>query len=242
MTSIIIPIRYRPDLTRVCIDSILLYTKDFELILVQEGEDQEITDLCQEYAKKENISFTQNIESKGYAGALNTGLKIAKGEYYCFINNDIVATPNWMDEMLEATKEEDVGLVSPTFWGTGERQSVDWNERINKRFDFVNEPLSLMGVCFLIPKGVMEMVGKWDEDFNHGGEDFDITLRVYGFGQRLVIARRSFIYHYGGASTRELFKSDFEAVWKHRIEQIDLLIKKHNLDADDVYKRLQITK
>lgn len=247
------PIRYRADLTRVAIDSIRLYTEDdseykVELILVQEGKDKEITDLCQSYASKFNdIVFIQSEKPRGYAGALNAGMKIAKGDYYCFINNDIVATPNWMNEMLEATKLEDAGLVVPTFWGTGGRQSVDWNERINKRFDIVNEPFSLMGVCFLIPKSVMEMIGEWDESFDHGGEDFDICLRMISYNQRLIIARKAFIYHYGGASTRELFKSDLakgdlKAFDKHRIIQMDKLIKKHNLDEDDVFQRLQIRK
>lgn len=235
-------------MTRVCIDSIELYTRNFELILVQEGEDKKITELLKSYVGEGyDVKFIQNKKPKGYAGALNAGMKLAKGDYYCFINNDIVATPNWLDELLEAVKLEDAGLVAPTFWGTGGRQNVDWNERINKRFDIVNEPFSLMGICFLIPKGVMEMVGEWDESFDHGGEDFDICLRIISYNQRLVIARRSFIYHYGGASTRELFKKDLakgdlRAFDRHRIKQMSKLIKKHNLDEDDVFERLQIRK
>ena len=66
MISIIVPIRYRADLTRVCIDSILNYTNiSYELILVQEGEDEEITNLIKSY----KVKFTQNKESKGFAAA-----------------------------------------------------------------------------------------------------------------------------------------------------------------------------
>ncbi len=65
MVSIIIPCRYRPDLTRVCIDSIRGYTHDYELIVVQEGEDKEITELLKSYPAK----FIQNKIPKGYAGA-----------------------------------------------------------------------------------------------------------------------------------------------------------------------------
>ncbi len=233
MTSIIIPVRYRPDLTQVCIDSVIGYTNDYELILVQEGEDKEITELLKSYPAK----FIQNKEPKGYAGAMNTGLELATGDYYCFLNNDTVVTPHWLEEMLKAFDEPKVGLVSSTFWGTGNRQSVDWNN--GKQFDFVLEPFCLIGVCFLIDRQTMDVVGKWDENFFHGGEDFDMTIRISNAGYKLVIARNSFIYHYGGASTRELFK-DLPAIKNHQREMIMKLIEKYNLDENDTFERLRI--
>lgn len=242
-TSIIVPVRYRADLTQVCIDSIFNYTKDYELILVQEGEDEEISRLFNRYKVFKKNKFIQNKVPKGYAGALNTGMELATGEIYCFMNNDTVATPGWLDEMLKAFNEPKVGLVSPTFWGTGERQSVDWNKE-GVDFDWVLEPLSLIGVCFLIPREEMEQLkdpdGKWDEDFIHGGEDFDMTIRIQRLGYRLCIARKSFIYHYGGASTRIYLGNDLQTIRKHHYERVLQLIKKHNLDAQDVFERLQI--
>ena len=242
VVSIIVPVRYRADLTRVCIDSILGYTKNFELIAVQEGEDAEITELLKSYTE---VKFVQNKEPKGYSGALNAGMKIATGDLYCFINNDTVATPGWMSEMLKGFERPNVGLVAPTFWGTGERQSVDWNWG-GIEFEWVLEPLSLMGVCFLIDRQTMEVLddpkypGQWDEDFKHGGEDFDIAIRVQKAHRKLLIARKSFIYHYGGASTRIYLGNDLATVRKHHYERVLQLINKHNLDAENVFSRLQI--
>ena len=240
MISIILAIRWRPDLTQVCIDSILKYTKDFELILVQEGEDEEITKLCLSYKPVllGNLKFVQNKVPKGYAGALNTGLEVAEGDYYCFMNNDTVATPHWMDEMLLAFNEPEVGLVSPTFWGMGNRQSVDWNN--GKQFDFVIDPFNITGVCYLVKKEVIDKIGKWDESFGHGGEDFDFTIRVSDAGYRMVIARKSFIYHYGGASTRELFGGnggDLALARQNQKEKINMLIEKYpDMDIRNKFK------
>ena len=235
MISIIVPVRYQPKLTQVCIDSILNYTDDFELIVVQEGEDEEITNLLKRYG---SIKVVHNKEPKGYAGALNAGMRIAQGDYYCFMNNDTVVTPDWMKEMLEAFKDKEVGLSTPTFWGMGSRQSVDWNERLNVRFDWVLDEFALVGVCFLVPKKVMEEIGEWDEDFFHGGEDFDITLRIRNAGYKMIVARESFIYHYGGASTRELFGHDIVKVKSNARDRILQLIKKHNLDEKETFERL----
>lgn len=250
MTSIIIPVRYSPSLTQVCIDSILLYTTDYELIVVQEGEDEKITKLLSNYVRytekygkilgRGQVRFIQNIKPKGYAGALNDGMKIAQGDYFCFMNNDTVVTPNWLDEMLKAFEDKEVGLVSPTFWGTGDRQSVDWNT--GEQFDSVIDPFALIGVCYLIPRAVMDKVGKFDEvsfkgkGLQHGGEDLDMTYRMSKAGYKMIIARRSFIYHYGGASTRELFNNEFKRVKENVDEKLRLLAKKHNLSLDEVYR------
>lgn len=225
MVSIIIPIRYRPDLTQTCIDSVLNYTKDFELILVQEGEDKEITELLKSYKAK----YIQNKEPKGFSGALNTGIQLAdpKTDYYCFLNNDTVVTPNWMNNMLKAFDNPEVGLVSPTFTGVNSRQSIEWND--NREFDYIYDSLKLMGVCFLIPKKIIDKVGKWDERFGLGGEeDYDMCVRIANAGYTLCIARKSFIYHYGGASFRELFDNQ-EDCMEHAKKQFLKLEDKHNI-------------
>lgn len=239
MVSIIVPVRFHWKLTKVCIDSILNYTKDYELIVVQEGEDKEISELLQRYG---SIKVVKNSTPKGYSGALNSGMRVSEakdGDYYCFMNNDTVVTPGWMEEMLTGFNDKEVGLVTPTFWGMGTRQSVDWNTK-GLRFDWVLESFHLAGVCFLVPKRVMNGIGDWDEDFNHGGEDFDITMRISDAGYKLIVARESFIYHYGGASTREYLGTDLTKIRQHHKDCIDLLIKKHGLNQEDTYQRLNL--
>jgi len=239
MVSIVLPVRYRADLTRVCIDSIRGYTHDYELIAVQEGDDKDITELLKSYT---DIKFIQQ-EPKGYAGALNAGMKVATGDYFCFMNNDTVVTPGWMDEMLRAFEDPNVGLVGPTMWGMGNRQSVDWNGKMAD-LDYILEPFSLAGVCFLISRQCMEALddpkypGQWDEDFNHGGEDFDIVLRIRNANYAMVVARKSFIYHYGGASTRIYIGDDLQVVQKHHYDMMMKLIKKHGLKEEEVFSRL----
>lgn len=228
--SIIVACWARPDLTRVCIDSILKYTeKNCELILVQEGQDNDMAILLNSYLDPMmEVKYIQNKIAKGYAGALNAGLAVATGSYFCFMNNDTVVIPGWMEEMLKAfdDKSKEVGLVSPTFWGTGDRQSVDWNTT-GDIFDYPTDPLSIIGVCYLMSKECVDKVGIWDESFGHGGEDFDMTIRVQNAGYNLCIARKAFIYHYGGASTRIIIGNDLTKARANQIEKIKLLDKKH---------------
>ena len=225
LTSIIIPVRYRSDLTRVCIDSILKYTTvPYELIFVQEGKDEKINKLLKSYQEK----FIQNKIPKGFSGALNTGLKIAVGQYYCFLNNDTVVTPGWLEEMLKLFKDGKVGLVTPTFTDTETVQCIDRNK--GQLADYIEDATSLKGVCFLIKKEVMDKIGEWDESFGlGGGDDNDICLRIQQAGYLLAIARKSYIYHYGSASFRELFNNNVDYSKKFAIKQFNKLKQKHNI-------------
>lgn len=227
MVSIIIPIRYRADLTKACIDSIISHTKDYELILVHEGIDDDISRLLATY----EATVINHPVPRGYSGALNAGAKVAKGDYLCFMNNDVSVVPGWMDEMLAAFDDEEVGLVCPTFRGMNPRHDPDWVSQ--RRFDYFFDPLDVSGVCFLVPKEVMEAVGEWDESFFHGGEDIDLLIRI-GKKYAMVVARKSFIYHYGGASSSVYF-GNIGVAREAFLERIARIDKKHGLNLLDKY-------
>ena len=218
-------------------DSINLYTDDFELILVVEGTEviKDIEALIANEWIDKSIIIIQNKEPKGYAGALNTGLELATGKYICFMNNDTVAVPGWMSSMLKGFKDN-VGMVVPTFWGSGGRQSIEWND--GTEFDYVDNVFSIIGVCFLIKREVLDKIGNWDESFGHGGEDFDITKRIMDAGYDIVVARKSFIYHYGGASTRELLNNDVTKAHQNQINKLELFSKKHNISMEDIMEKI----
>jgi GT2 family glycosyltransferase len=222
--SIIIPVRFRPDLTEACLDSIVKYTENYELILVQEGKDSDITKLLERYDAK----FIHNKKPKGFSGAMNSGLKLATGDYYCFLNNDTVVVRGWLDEMLKAFDDKTVGMVTPTFGGAKSLQHVDYNN--GQRFQYIKNTdlLNLMAVCFLVSKECMDKVGEWDERFGlGGGEDNDMCIRIHQAGYRIVVARKSYIYHYCGASFRELFKNNPETFKKESDKQFEVFKKKY---------------
>lgn len=232
LVSIIVPVRLRPDLTRVCLDSIIKYTRvPYELILVQEGENKEITRLLKSYTD----NFVQNKKPLGFAGAMNTGLGLAKGDYYCFLNNDTVVTPDWLSPILDVFKKDrKVGLVSPVFTEMFEWQK--YSKQPEKDYIYIDGADRLKGVCFTIPKQVINRVGKWDERFRiGGGDDNDMCLRVKKAGYELAVARKSYIYHYGSASGKELHGNDFKKARKEADISFKKFKEKHNINKPKVY-------
>ena len=83
------------DYTKKFIKSLFEYTKDFELIIVDNGS----TDGTVEYLETlDNIKLIKNSENKGFSAGNNQGIAMAEGEYIGFLNNDILLYPNWFEE------------------------------------------------------------------------------------------------------------------------------------------------
>ena len=73
--------------TKKFIKSLQKYTKDFELIIVDNGS----TDGTVEYLESlDFIKLIKNSENKGFSAGNNQGIAIAEGEYIGFLNNDIL--------------------------------------------------------------------------------------------------------------------------------------------------------
>jgi len=211
------PVRFRPDLTRAAIDSLFRYTQDFELILVQDGKDEEMA-----FLKDYKAKFVYHEEPKGYVGAINAGYKLVSPEsdYVMFLNSDTSCTPGWLDEMIKCFDLDSlVGLVGPTFTAWNGIQSIEENPKYGE-YNFADE---IVGVCMLFKKKAIDDLmanikehkiigeGPLDELYGKGGgDDNDICMRIKLLGYKTVVARKSFIYHYISGSFRKLFNDDVD--------------------------------
>ena len=220
MVSIIVTVRFRADLVRVCLDSLFQYTpEEFELILVHEGDEPGMAELLNSYESKELV---HHPEPKGYVGATNAGVEhVSPGaSYIMLLNSDTVCTPGWLTEMLKAYElHPKAGLVVPTLPEAMGMQSM--GVLTDEFYTDVEGTERLKGVCMLFSRALFddllantkehEVIGDslLDERFDlGGGDDNDICMRTKLLGYKQIIARKSFIYHYSSASFRELFQHD----------------------------------
>lgn len=87
--SIILPVYNVENYLHPCVDSILNQTfKDFEVILVDDGSPDSSPQICEEYVQKDARVKVIHQQNTGQAGARNTGLEVANGEYICYIDSD----------------------------------------------------------------------------------------------------------------------------------------------------------
>jgi GT2 family glycosyltransferase len=215
MVSIIIPAYNQLPYTRQAVDSIRRHTPHpYELILV----DNASTDGTLAYFRQvEGAVVVANPTNQGHAGGTNRGIERSHGEVLVLLNNDVVVTPRWLDNLLRCLySAEDVGMVGPvTNYSFAPRQKVPavyhnmdemqaWALYHNATADQWEEVDFLLGFCLVLKRAVLERVGLLDEArFGLGFfDDNDYSLRVRRAGFRLLVARNAFIHHYGSITLK----------------------------------------
>lgn len=130
----------------------------FDLIIVENGSD------C-----TEDFKCLLRIHSEhplGYARAVNIGIRLAKTEYVCIINNDLFVTSGWLEQMIADYESIlDCGVLAP-------------NGPPGITFD------SHWWSCVLIRKSVIDTVGLLDEEklnYRYHDQDWNILCRKAGY-------------------------------------------------------------
>lgn len=101
LVSIIVPI-FNSELTLAkCIDSVLnqVYT-NFELILVNDGSQDNSLQICREYELKDNRVKVVNQSNSGVSRARNRGIEISVGDFICFIDSDDNVEPDYYEYLV----------------------------------------------------------------------------------------------------------------------------------------------
>ena len=115
MISIIVPVyNIQSDLAR-CMESLLRQSyADFEVLLVDDGSDDESNKVCREYAERDKRISVISLEHTGVGGARNAGLKQAKGEYITFVDGDDVVHNRYLETLLAllTRTESDVAICT----------------------------------------------------------------------------------------------------------------------------------
>ncbi|WP_054956214.1 glycosyltransferase family 2 protein [Paenibacillus dakarensis] len=227
-TSIIIPTYNQLGYLKECIESVLRYTnKPYELIII----DNASADGTAEYLiSLQGIRFRINQENLGFAGAVNQGLMMSRGTTMLILNNDAVVTVNWLSNLLACLHSDStIGIVGPvTNYISGE-QLIEtcytnihemhqfaqlYNQSDARRWSVTNR---LTGFCMLLRREDFIRLGYFDEGFEVGNcEDDDYGLRARLLGMHLVIARDTFIHHYGSVSMKSL-NDKFDEVYANNL-------------------------
>ena len=189
MTSIIIVTYNNLCLTKLCIESIKKHTKDYELIVI----DNASSDGSYNYIADNSDYRIFNKDNLGFVKAVNQGLELAKGEYVCLLNNDIVVTEGWLDGMLKYyTLLSDVGIVGcksnivsghaidKEFYSEYDPCYIELYAKKMRRINFNKVMISprITGLCMLFPMSLVYDIGKFDEIYGMGNyEDDDFNFK-----------------------------------------------------------------
>ncbi len=194
------------DFTKKCIASVKKYSKDYELIVVDNGSRAEAINWLK---KQTSIRKIFNFENRGFAAANNQGIKISRGKHILLLNSDTIVTEDWLARLIRPIEKDDkVGIVGPfsNYANYEQKLAVSYSSiRQMQAFakDFTRrEKLTfhISGFCMMIKRSVIDKVGLFDERFKIGNcEDVDFCIMAMRAGFKLKIAS-CFIHHFGSRS------------------------------------------
>lgn len=182
--SVIIPTFNHALFLRETIRSVLAQTyHDFEIIVVDDGSTDDTPQVVAEFG---NAVHYIRQENRGLAGARNTGIRAARGEFIGLLDADDIWMPEHLASMLppfESNRE--VGAV---YCGW---QYMDATGNPLPRININVVPPKqafekMVRMDFLIPSGVLvrrecfDVLGLFDENMRaaQGSEDWDMWLRL----------------------------------------------------------------
>jgi len=93
--SLIVSTKDRCEALKALFESVRKYTRDFEFIVV----DDDSHDGTGKWISQHFIKNIYNPKSVPVSVAWNQGAELAKGEYLIFLNDDMLVTEGWADEM-----------------------------------------------------------------------------------------------------------------------------------------------
>lgn len=202
--------------TRKYVESLYKYTKDFELILVDNGS----TDGTLEYIKSlpyKNIKTIYNKENQGFSKGNNQGIKIAEGEFIGFLNNDILLYPNWFEECEKVFEKENAAFVSPRhinphYDNTNEHKFIKYFENNFKYKNNYEKSFDCCEFsCVITKREIINSIGIFDENYTPAFfEDNDFKYRAIEAGYGVFVCNNVCFYHFGSVTSIK-FNKNFEA-------------------------------
>ena len=113
--SVIVPVYKVEKYIHRCLDSIVAQTyTHWECILVDDGSPDTSGQICDEYAMMDERFKVIHQNNAGVSAARNTGLAIANGEWFSFIDSDDWIEPNTYEVAYNRAIKEEVDMIQ---WG-----------------------------------------------------------------------------------------------------------------------------
>jgi len=193
--------------------------KNIEIIVVDNGSPNDNPEKIK--IRFPEVIFIKSIDNLGFAGGNNLGIKVAKGEYYFFLNNDTEVPENFLEPLIEfLSTSTNAGVVSPQiqyFYHPGTIQYAGYSpmskysirnsgigyKEINKgQYNSITETNYAHGAAMLVPRKVIEQVGMMPEIYFLYYEEYDWCEMIKQKGYKIYYIPQSLVFHKESVSTQ----------------------------------------
>ena len=170
--------------------------KDFEVILILDGSKDDSARIANLNPWRLENLVVIDQENKGRSGARNAGVAKTNSDILIFIDDDVVAYPDFIEKHIAAQKEQDivVGILEPDDKLAKDKDFVKFCSYMNDKWNdgsFHNEKAKqeityITAANFSIKKSVFDSVSGFDERLRDA-EDFDMALKLKAQGYKISL-------------------------------------------------------
>lgn len=211
--DIVMPIYEGVNYVRDAVRSILQHTDDpFRLLLIDDSANDATFAALEEIAATDDrIELHRNEENLGFVQTANRGMFLAKAEYICLVNSDIMVTHGWLNAMIRCAQTDPaIAAVNPLSnmavnlsvpMPPGYNMNTMAEQVASKSQRTYPALTTAVGFCMLVKRRYLDFFGGFDEVYGRGYcEESDFCMRLTEEGLRIVAADDAFVYHKGCGS------------------------------------------
>ncbi|UJL71515.1 glycosyltransferase [Agrobacterium vitis] len=208
--TIVIPTRDRVSLVRNCVSGVLDGTdySNLDVIIIDNGSTEDDSLAYFELIGRDpRVTVLRDDGPFNYSRLNNTAVAMAKGDYICFLNNDIeVIEAGWLSEMMSQAVRDKVGAVGTRLlYGNGTLQHAGVTLGIygvaahgHRHFpgnsigyfghpQLVRETSAVTAAALVMRKDLFTAIGGFDSaNLAVSYNDVDLCLRVREAGYKVV--------------------------------------------------------
>ena len=202
--SVIIPTYNRPGLLKACLESLARQsfpTDQFEVIVVNDGGNDDLENALDPYSERLNLRLL-NQANMGPAGARNTGVASACGEFLAFTDDDCTAAPDWLAVLSSCLNSNPavmygghtVCALEDNVYSAASQLLIEYiyeyyNSNIGSMSFFTSNNMAMA-------KQQLEQIGGFDDSFPGAyGEDRNLCDRWLDTGFGMAYVPRAIVHH-----------------------------------------------
>lgn len=228
--SIVIPTWLRGDLLRKCLESIRKQSySDFEIILISNGAGPWADELAKEFSSR-IIHFPNN---RGYAAAVNAGIRASDSAYVIVLNDDVELDPDWVrctTQWMDAHPEcsfccgkirQANGKLLDNVGDAISLGGLAWRlgsgRKDTGQYDTVRRIAAISGTAALFRRSAFDKAGIFDEDFVSYLEDVEWSIRAARCGLKGEYLPYAECVHHGSATLGKKSSAVFELSMRNQL-------------------------
>ncbi len=214
LVTVVVPVYRIQEYINECVDSIIRQSyKNIEIILVDDGSDDQCPEICDNYAAANSNIRVLHKQNGGLSSARNAGIEEAAGEYITFIDGDDIIAEDMIETMVDIALKESADIVKISLIRASKLPVEIQNTKDYK----ILTPIEALNEIYAGQPQVISACGKlfktslfedicFPEGYIH--EDEFITPKLYYKAEKIAFCE-AVLYYYMQRENDSILRSNF---------------------------------